>query len=860
MKKRVFADKPNERSARFNGSVGPAKRPLQSASTEERVQVMLEHVTKDCNLDEIDPIQCIPLYLIRQKSVPAVRKLVAIFEGKASSDHSISGIASGLPSSVVVPLVNDLEPFIIDYFILEGYTEQDAKAMKAAHKDWYGIIDGCHFHAAIIELKRISPTKWSEFLWKVIVVKPDKSMAEYRQLARVQNEKNKAFYIHESTIFDLLKGLRLEYDELFRKALKNSRTGVRGAKINYKVVAERYDGGDHTKNTYIRQAVSVAVRISEKTIDAIGTVCNEDCAELILCDEKMNNSNLKTVDEVYSREDSRLFRNFICFGALRGAKAFMNAVLDGHEDAQVNTIFRLRHWSEHNRFKPAQASLVTEQFNLSLLALKEEEKFLSLINEERWPSNMENTNENLLRSTIFDNEIRLNSGNDKDVLPSIWRSFKRLYPTKGKIIEESLERQVDHTEHDEEDTPPSPPDDQTNFNDENDEEKRHEEELRRKKEKIINECNGKRSAADDHLKEIGISSYQMSFMDYTKEVCNTSSPKVDLVVSSIPKETTDDELKELPIFCKNVLKQGSYGFFILSEKQFTFLNQAFEDTDFKVMEHSFKILYDTTTIQRRSTGDFPQRHGDLALMTKSQGMHPEGFHPVFDDHVKFSSMLNIKCCQNKLRKPKQIASLCTSEKSIDLFNHIIKMLTPTGGSVLDPIAGPMTASISCLETGRSCISIESNADYFKFAMGRTRIYATPQATMEHLSMFVEPIDIDNIDLETTCQKNIDSPLSINGRASKRRRKCVTEVGNLEELEQLAIINQIEDRAALPPKQIEPKDLVRDQTTEDNPESSQNLHERSNIPQNTKTQVETSFNQREEESVSALLQMGADTSK
>ena len=324
MKKRITADKPK------NGPVKPFM--VTSDATPNKgpsgnsVKVILNNVMKDCEMKDIKPCCCIPLYLLRGKSLPAVRKLVSIFEGKAAVNNSITGLFSGKPSSVVVPLVRELEKLVIDYFISEGFSEEDSIEIKSQHEVWYGIIDGCQFHAAVTELIKKSQNKWSTFMWKVIVVKPNKDMAEYRQLARLENEKNKAFYIHESTIYDLLRGLRIEYDELYRKALKSSRTGVRGAKVNYKLVAEQYDGGVHTTNTYIRQAASVAVRLSQRTIDAIGQVCNEDCAELILCDKEMNKSDMKTVDDVHSQTDSRLFKSFVCFGALRGAKAFMNAV------------------------------------------------------------------------------------------------------------------------------------------------------------------------------------------------------------------------------------------------------------------------------------------------------------------------------------------------------------------------------------------------------------------------------------------------------------------------------------------------------------------------------------------------------
>ena len=547
MRKRVHASKPQSRSHNSGNDSSSLK------SSNESVEPLLHHIMYDCYMDDISPSQCIPLYLIRNKSIPAVKKLVSLFQGKLASSNSISGMVSGSPTSIVVPLVKDLEHMVDEYFISEGYSDLDAKELKSKQKNWFGVIDGCQFYNAVTSLIKIDPDRWSQFRWKLIVVQPGRSLTEYRQLARVQNEKNKALFIHETTIYDLINGLRKEYDELSRIALKNSRTGARGAKVNYKHVAERYDGGDHSKNTYIRQVVTVAARLHLRTIDTIGKVVNEDCAEIVLCDKELNRSDMKTVEDVYCQKDSRLFKSFVSFGSLRGSKAFMNAVLDDQVEAQVNTIFRLRHWSEMNRFKSAQHTVITEQFNMSILSLKEEQKFLSLIKENEWPAHMENTRTNLLHTTLCDSELQMNSGNDKDILPSLWRNFKRLYPTKARNIEENEE-----TESKDEDDCPKLPEEEIpealecdlNENRKEESQKRKKEEiLKRKRDEIIQKWDKKRLSADEHLKECGIYSYQMSFGDYSKQIYSTSSPKVDLVISAIPMDLSEDELKSLPTFC-----------------------------------------------------------------------------------------------------------------------------------------------------------------------------------------------------------------------------------------------------------------------------------------------------------------------
>ena len=115
----------------------------------------------------------------------------------------------------------------------------------------------------------------------------------------------------------------------------------------------------------------------------------------------------------------------------------MSAVSYGKVEAQVNTFFRMKHWSETKRYKAVQSNAIVDQYRYDVMALKEEEKFLNYIDETEWPTNMETTKENILRTTISDSQLNSNSGNDNDVLPSILRSFKRLHPAKARAIEQA---------------------------------------------------------------------------------------------------------------------------------------------------------------------------------------------------------------------------------------------------------------------------------------------------------------------------------------------------------------------------------------------------------------------------------------
>ena len=264
-----------------------------------------------------------------------------------------------------------------------------------------------------------------------------------------------------------------------------------------------------------------------------------------------------------------------------------------------------------------------------------------------------------------------------------------------------------------------------------------------------------REQADRHLGDSNVFHHELSLDAYVKQQWSAKESRVDLVISSILPDCKTELLKMLPSFCDKVLKPGGYAFFIVTEDQYTLLHGEFGSLKFKLMEHSFKILYKVSSFQKRCVNDFPQRNSDIAIVARKQGIHPRGFQPAFVSQSAsssqrtnaFSSILDMNACQDKLKKPSENAALCNSEKSVEVFQHIITLFTPSNGAVLDPMAGALTAGIASLHTGRKCILLEKNPGLYKFAVGRLRIFATPQATMKSLGEYSGPIDVDALETE-----------------------------------------------------------------------------------------------------------------
>jgi DNA modification methylase len=62
-------------------------------------------------------------------------------------------------------------------------------------------------------------------------------------------------------------------------------------------------------------------------------------------------------------------------------------------------------------------------------------------------------------------------------------------------------------------------------------------------------------------------------------------------------------------------------------------------------------------------------------------------------------------------------------KPIDLMRHLVRLVTPNGGTVLDPFLGSGTTALAASEEGFRCIGIEREAEYLEIAKGR--LMATP---------------------------------------------------------------------------------------------------------------------------------------
>jgi DNA modification methylase len=85
---------------------------------------------------------------------------------------------------------------------------------------------------------------------------------------------------------------------------------------------------------------------------------------------------------------------------------------------------------------------------------------------------------------------------------------------------------------------------------------------------------------------------------------------------------------------------------------------------------------------------------------------------------KSKATFNEHCQSPVWRFPVQRGKLHPTQKSLPLFERLIKASTAEGGTVLDTCMGSGTTGVACVNTKRNFIGIELDAEYYKTARER----------------------------------------------------------------------------------------------------------------------------------------------
>ena len=722
--------------------------------------VMANAVYKNVRIDS-----CVPLLPSRSISASGVKRLKShILNVWLDTGKKQSGFVETSSTVIVMPLEKGDTSFLTQY---DEQRRRDGRASISSdsmNADWYGIIDGCHRHAAFMDIRDEFGGSWTDFMMKVTCLKRRISLSKCKQIQRAHHQLLDDAFRIETTMFDLLSGLRKIYDRLYNEQALHHR-GSKPIEVKHQTVAELYDGVPHVKMDFTRQAVSVASRISLEALHAIGDVVNEERPRLCLQDPMVNTDGVQDEELIMKQFDCRVFRGFVKWTALRASTTFMNGVSKGQVEAQVNTIYRVRSWVAANNFRSAQACEVSRQFGLALLAQKESEKFLAYTGRSECPESMSMMRDDLFQSTKYDSFLETNRGNDIDMITPIIDCFSKIFPREYEAIEatrSSKETSAQARDEDISDIDTSPL-----YDDEVHSPRHHDDEVdclkqtekNKEEEFLLQQSVRHCESADTILLECGISLFNKTWPRYMRDDCNEEHHIVDLILTQAPvhlkkcsqksASNMDDfstsEKEDFAKAAKRCLRVGGYIFMVVTSDSFISWKASFQSVGLQVMCSPFVIVYDQGTLPDRRSVDFPKSDASFAVLARLPGKNSSGFKPRFESVHReepfqgspgFSSIRNVPRCVHKLRRLNGMMPLRSTELDVKLVASIMDLFAPDGGHVLDPFGGAFEVALAALQTRRKCIAIEKDIECFMHAISRIRISVTPHATLQDMSKFM----------------------------------------------------------------------------------------------------------------------------
>lgn len=93
--------------------------------------------------------------------------------------------------------------------------------------------------------------------------------------------------------------------------------------------------------------------------------------------------------------------------------------------------------------------------------------------------------------------------------------------------------------------------------------------------------------------------------------------------------------------------------------------------------------------------------GSYCMAYKTNGFVPEWFVASFQSGRKLAAS----------ERPRVNGTAHPTVKPLDLMRWLVRLVTPPGGTVLEPFAGSGTTVEACIIEGFQCIAIEREADY-----------------------------------------------------------------------------------------------------------------------------------------------------
>lgn len=144
------------------------------------------------------------------------------------------------------------------------------------------------------------------------------------------------------------------------------------------------------------------------------------------------------------------------------------------------------------------------------------------------------------------------------------------------------------------------------------------------------------------------------------------------------------------------------------------------------MHQCYVVTLDPKSIQNRNAKVFPQNatlYGLIEIFPGRYAFRNQGLSSHFDliccsSSRAFAAMFHVDITKSWLCKPNSKLPFHTSALSVHTLEELIDLFSLHGGTVMGPCAGSMTVVIVALKTGRKCLYVEKDEDYFNTAPDR----------------------------------------------------------------------------------------------------------------------------------------------
>lgn len=120
---------------------------------------------------------------------------------------------------------------------------------------------------------------------------------------------------------------------------------------------------------------------------------------------------------------------------------FTDAKTDEEVYAQICALHKAKEMLLKNMF--VQFKTIMDQYKISLQAIKDEAKFLQVINQSEWTSQIQSVKQNMRYSTVFDDEINLNTANEHNILFLLQIRLRRLDFSLSQLSDERLHLKIE---------------------------------------------------------------------------------------------------------------------------------------------------------------------------------------------------------------------------------------------------------------------------------------------------------------------------------------------------------------------------------------------------------------------------------